>query len=399
LEYERTLNAGANSPTPSDRSSNVAEDEEEWSRRRMALEESSTEEDERESIAIRHEAEALDKAMEDRLVARRASTSSIASGSGASVAGSSNGGIGMGAAWKNKYGGRRRAGSRASVSSNLTTGSILSEDLVEEDEEQELLGLGSAFDGKSIDSRSISAEPEEISAPGMSRTDSSSSYSSISSATPLTARPFGHFPPPSAPAHKTTFSLPPPPQTAIRSTFELSEPKPKARRRPAPLLNLLPPVPPSPNAFVVEQQATPPKEEVPAVVIAQSAPEPMSAMPELQRRARRDSKRPTPPPLHLRASIQPALPSAFRAPPATAGPAQTLFVFPPSPDRVTRTPSTMTLMSSLPQVPFPCVSPPHVKMAATRTGRMRSFIALGAPATPTTACSRVDARGWIGADA
>jgi tyrosine-protein phosphatase len=29
-------------------------------------------------------------------------------------------------------------------------------------------------------------------------------------------------------------------------------------------------------------------------------------------------------------------------------------------------------------------------------GRTKSFIGLGAPPTPTTACSRVDVRGWVG---
>ena len=58
----------------------------------------------------------------------------------------------MGPAWKSRYGDRKRAGS---IGSNLTSNTILSEDLVEEDEEQELLGTGGGFDGTSIDTTSL----------------------------------------------------------------------------------------------------------------------------------------------------------------------------------------------------------------------------------------------------
>ena len=71
------------------------------------------------------EAQALDKAMEERerRLGRKGSVSSMCS--------ASSSGIGMGQAWRNKYGnGRNRTGSIASV---LTNSSVLTEDLVEEE--------------------------------------------------------------------------------------------------------------------------------------------------------------------------------------------------------------------------------------------------------------------------
>ena len=76
------------------------------------------------SVEIAREARALDKAMEDRIIARKNSASSIGSS-----------GVGMGSAWRSRFGDRKRA---TSVTSNLTSsGSILSEDLVDEDEDEE----------------------------------------------------------------------------------------------------------------------------------------------------------------------------------------------------------------------------------------------------------------------
>ena len=71
------------------------------------MEDADTEDNDAESVAIMREARALDKAMEDRQVARKASVSSMCS---------SSSGIGMGQAWRNKYGSsRNRKGSVASV--------------------------------------------------------------------------------------------------------------------------------------------------------------------------------------------------------------------------------------------------------------------------------------------
>jgi tyrosine-protein phosphatase MSG5 len=368
LDYERTLRPGSASPAASDKSSELAELEEEWGRRRQMLDvaSSDTDDDWRENAEVAREARALDKAMEDRMLARKASASSVSSG-----------GLGMGLAWKTRYGGRRRTGS---IASNLTNGSLLSEDLVEEDEEAELLGVGGGFDDKSPMSRASSAEPDDL----PHYQDTSVPY------TPMTARPPRMAkPPPSAPAHKSSFSLPPPPATAIRATFNLpprSKLAGKPRRRPAPLA-ILPPVPSSPDA--------PPSAKIP-----QSAKAQQSTKLAVPSRLRTESRRPTPPPLFLRSISNDFLPVNENSPQQhmhANTPSQTLFVFPPSPTPTTRTPSTMTLMSTSIPVPFPLVSPPKVSTTKTH-GRTRSFIGLGVPPTPTTACSRVDARGYFGAN-
>lgn len=353
LDYERTFKAGDSSPNLSDRSSLAAE-EEEWSRRRQMLDEAETEDNDRESVEVMQEARALDKAMEDRRVARKSSVSSLSST-----------GLGMGQAWRNRYANNRKR--TGSVASN---GSILSEHLVEEDEEEALLGVGGGF------ATSSSADPTEDEASSLSSGDPNSRQTSPSQlvdphlASPPTARM-----PPSAPAHKNTFILPPVPATATRATFDippLSQYKPKPRRRPPPLVGILPPVPPSPIT---------PQEPV-----------------ALPTRIRNEGRKPELPPLHLRKppSSRSQRSSSQPQVPLSATPCQTLFVFPPSPTSLStmRTPSTMTLTSSS-SFPFPTVSTPRVSTFNVR-GKPRSFIGLGMPATPTTASSRVDARGWVG---
>jgi hypothetical protein len=150
LEYERALKSGgANSPTLSDRSSIVAAEEAEWGRRRSMLDNDASDadvEEDRDVAEVAREARALDKAMEDRMLARKSSSSSVASS-----------GLGMGVAWKSRYGGRRRTGS---IASNLTNGSILSEDLVEEEEEEELLNVGGGFDNDSRESDATSPDSQ-----------------------------------------------------------------------------------------------------------------------------------------------------------------------------------------------------------------------------------------------
>lgn len=390
LEYERTLR-GDSSPADSEQSSILAA-EEEWGRRRQMLDELSDQEDqERESAEVMREARALDKAMEDRIVARKSSNSSLGSG------------IGMGPAWKSRYGDRKRAGS---IGSNLTSNSIISEDLVEEDEEQELLGTGGGFDGTSIDTISTKPEPVE----GAGSTPSSDSEYENNQGTPMASR-IARRParlPPSAPATKSSFTLPPIPATAFRSSFALPPvpqsatrssfdlpPVPasatkssfdipyrtysqKPRRRPPPL-GLLPPVPHSPIAVV---GATPSSNRSTSGITP---------------RVRTESRKPSLPPLHLRNSHQNlTLTSQYNAnqnPLAT--PSQTLFVFPPSPTLTARTPSAMTLTSNNFPVPFPSTATPRVSKLQ-KNGRSRSFIGIMAPPTPTTAHSRVDARGWFG---
>lgn len=362
LEYEKKLKG---TPLDSDGSSGTDE-EEEWGRRRRMMEDASDNEaDERESNLVMQEAKALDKAMEDRIVARKSSASSF----------SSNGsGLGMRPAWRNRYVSRKRTGS---IASNKTNKSILSEDLVEEEEEQDLLGIGGGFDTESHQSRaedSLTSSPDDEHV-GTPRT--------LSSLIPSTFCPL-----PSAPAWQTSFSSPPP-ATAIRSTFELpSRPKPKNKPRPV-SLNILPPVPASPITLVIET------DELPQTTIPPRAVKPNLISPPVRQRS--ESRRLIPPSLHLRNSVlRKTSHSASDVTSMVSTPSQTLFVFPPSPTLTTRTPSTMTLLSNVAgSVPFPSLSTPRVSTFHSK-GRTRSFIGLRSPPTPTVAFSKVDVRGYVG---
>jgi tyrosine-protein phosphatase len=382
MDYEKALK-GASSPTDSDRASSIAEEEAEWSRRRQALEDQPEEEDPNSAVA--REAAALDQAMIDRLENRRGSVGSI--GSTSSAPPSATLLIGAVPPFKRRMGAvtRRRHGSKASISSIRSVASVISEDLVEEDEEAEVLGLGSAYD---TGSRSPSVEESPVEgAKAFEFTPRTARPNRLNFQPPMSAGPsklsFGL---PSAPSFKTDFSFPAPPKTAIRASFDLdSTPRPKTKRRP------LPPVPSSPNPTQQSiEQAAPAPEPVNAPATIQLAVPP-------PRRTRTKSSQPTPPPLFLRTLTNQQTRGAV---PPSSGPSQTLFVFPPSPQDMStpsRTPSTMTLMSNLQQIPFPTVASPRVA-TEKRHGRTRSYVTLGVPPTPTTACSRVDARGWFGQD-
>lgn len=357
LEYEKVLSGGDKSPSASEHSSAMAEEEEEWSRRRRLLDEDA--EQEHESEEVMREAFALDKAMEERMVARKTSGSSM---------GSFNG-IGMGPAWKSRYSNRARAGSIASSS-------IISEDLVEESEEPELLGVGGGFDAPSISTRSPSGETTEEEANSSPDWKRESVLPTLPVATPNTARPFflgkhrsltdpnlfANPPPPSAPATKTSFGLP-------RIPFKL-----RSKPRPPPL-NILPPVPPSP-----------------VVPVSQEPEEPAKKVEPTRRRPPPPLRLNSEPPAKARSLSRSSLTSQL----SVNTPSETLFVFPPSPTLKAHTPLTMTLTSSL-NVPQPYLPTATPRVSTFKTdGRRRSFIGLTAPATPTTACSRVDARGWVG---
>lgn len=291
------------------------------------------------------EAHALDRAMEDRVASRRSSASSL--------------GMGMGAAWRSRYGyDRKRAGSVASTSNN----SVISEDLIEVDEEQSLLGVGGGFTDETGSLSSANSPDDD----GTSR-----------------------YPPPSAPVWKTSFHVPPPPASATRATFDLAAP-PKGRRRPP---RLLAPVPSSPPNIVLDKRtASPDNEDANVVlvpVITQTAPSPATAAPprKLSLRMRSDSRKPAPPPLHLRLQKS----NSSQSVSSMQTPSQTLFVFPPSP--TLRTPSTMTLSNMASGVPFPLMTP---RVSTFRAhGRTRSFIGIAAPPTPTTAFTKVDVRGYV----
>lgn len=349
LDYERALKSGRpNSPTPSDRSSIVAAEEEEWGRRRSMLDNDASDadvEEDRDVAEVAREARALDKAMEDRVLARKASSSSIASS-----------GLGMGVAWKSRYGGRRRTGS---IASNLTNGSILSEDLVEEEEEEELLNVGGGFDNDSRESDATSPDSqwEEDSANKLPFT-------------PHTARPPLHRNPP--PGQSSTHKFPRIPPSAIQATFDIP-PLPRARltmkgRRRPPPLSILPTVPSSPINPGATKSDTPKR--------TQTHTEPRASAPPLLPLRRTPPKPPVP--------LQP-LPT----------PSQTLFVFPASPSPSvlpSAAPSTMILTPSVNTLAFPSMKTPRLLSRGSR-GRHSSLIA---SATPTTAFSRVDARGWVG---
>ncbi|KAJ8702831.1 tyrosine/serine/threonine protein phosphatase [Pleurotus ostreatus] len=530
IEYERKLK-GNLSPASSERSSAIAEEEEEWGRRRKLLDEAEeggkgASEEQQESKAVLAEAQALDRAMEERIIARRSSASSLASNS--SLNGFGNG-VGMGQAWRSRYATtRKRTGS---IASNHTNYSILSEELVEEDEEQALLGVGGGFDddrprlsiASSTDSSNTSAtsatssadhSPDDESNPP-ARKPSMDDVFTPSTARPLSSRPAFPLPPPSAPVWKTSFgsSTYGVPQTSTRATFDLpvdpftsqdlsqamsTTPKAtkptKMRRRPVPLgLNILPPVPSSPITIVADESDSGAESSARAsqsssvdalseasTSVPRGQPSTQTSLPIVPLRVRTQSRKPLPPPLHLRnatppktictarpmeslrqshhrnsslslsstsssssfsshssgathsrhpssSSIQdmlsrphmqprgasqpiqphtPRRPTLPRSQSSLNTPSQTLFVFPPSPTLNARTPSTMTLTMSGPTnpdphpdlataVPFPTLSTPRVETFKGKHGRTRSFIGLGAPPTPTTACSRVDAKGWV----
>jgi len=279
--------------------------------------------------------------MEDRMLARKSSSSSVASS-----------GMGMGVAWKSRYGGRRRTGS---IASNLTNGSILSEDLVEEEEEEELLNVGGGFDNDSRESDATSPDShcEEDSANRLPFT-------------PHTARPPVHRNP-SGPV--STQKFPRMPSSAIQATFDIP-PLPRARltmkgRRRPPPLSILPTVPSSPINPVVSKSDPPQR--------TQTHPESRTSAPTSP------PSRQTPP--------KPSVPLPT--------PSQTLFVFPPSPSPnilPSATPSTMILTPSVNTLAFPNMKTPRLLSRGSR-GRHSSLIT---SATPTTAFSRVDVRGWVG---
>ncbi|KAG2023282.1 hypothetical protein CC2G_000952 [Coprinopsis cinerea AmutBmut pab1-1] len=389
LDYEKSLRG----ETGSGESDDSSKEDEEWSRRRRELDEASSPEDgdddddddDLQRSVIMQEARALDKAMEDRIIARKSSFSSI---------NSTGSGIGMGAAWRSRYGSRKRTGS---IASSRTSNSILSEDLVEEEEEEELLGVGGGFDSgrerqDSLESSQSTGAGESSSS--VSPDDEADEASDLKFYAPLTAKAVSHSvppPPPSAPVWKTSFHTSPPPLTAVRSTFTLPPaPAVKPKKRRPMSLNVLPPVPSSP--IVIEQDEAAPPAPSPPSKVAPLQPPPAGS------RRRTESTKPIPPPLHLRNSVLKRATSALEAiSSAVTTPSQTLFLFPPSPTLTTRTPSTMTLTSEAAgPVPFPTVSTPRISTFRQKGGRTRSFIGVASPPTPTVGFSKVDARGFFG---
>lgn len=264
----------------------------------------------------------------------------------------------------------------------MTNTTTISEDLME-DVEGRQASMGSGFESDQTSSagfeRSNTNSPQEL-------THEPPSWSTSTTARPLLRSL------PSAPAWKTTFGdLPPMPATAARSTFDVA---PRAKHR-MPRLNSLPPVPSSPIHVAGDDTDTTDTVSKRKSAVWEATSPPV--------RTRVDSKKPPPPPLHLKSSLmfKPMTTTHVRniTPPIISTPSQTLFVFPPSDTdkRGLRTPSTMTLTSNMNiPVPFPPSSATPRVSTFRSHGRTRSFIGVSRPLTTTTGISQVDARGYFG---
>ncbi|KAG9100474.1 hypothetical protein FS749_015230 [Ceratobasidium sp. UAMH 11750] len=409
LEYERTLAPKKDAPSITSEGTD-ASDEEEWSRKRLAME---REEAEAEAAAAAEEdrtreAKDLDRAMEERMAAKKAGPPApllLNPAPGAST-------------WRSRLPPRKRAGS---MHSTFTSGSsVISEDPLEDDEDSEdgeanttvVAQVEIAFvtndessartttddevspSAKYVEGFADSA-PKLLPPPGKAgmKHRRSASLAIAANSLPLP-------PPPSAPAHKISFGgIPPPPQTATRSSFG-PIPQPPLLRRPTPRGAVPPSAPAGKSSFVFPT----PGSRAPSVKSYSSAkrtplptvPSSPVAVPTL---ATPKTARARPAPLRL--PVTPPVPHVAVVPSSSA-PQQTLFVFPPDRSHTACTPSTLTLTMMTPRVDaFEGVTPTPRKgsFGATRKPGMKrmSWLGMGvAPATPTTACSRVDAKGWVG---
>ncbi|EDR11777.1 uncharacterized protein LACBIDRAFT_323963 [Laccaria bicolor S238N-H82] len=188
-----------------------------------------SEEHDRDTLVMR-KARALDKAMEDCIITHKAFASSITS---------TGSGVGMGAIWRSCYGSRKRTGS---ISSNKTNGSIISEDLVGEQEDQESLGIGGGFNDEEAHSRRSSGlEDSPV-----------SKYPDDEIEQTIDVLPVVAFAqPPSAPVWRSSFQNLPPPATAVQTSFDL--PPHCLKCRPLPI-TMLPPVQSSPITLIVRPE-------------------------------------------------------------------------------------------------------------------------------------------------
>ncbi|KAG8716007.1 hypothetical protein FRC11_011263 [Ceratobasidium sp. 423] len=415
MEYERALTPRKGTPSVSSDGGELSE-EEEWSRKRLAME---REDAEAEAATAAEEdrtreAKDLDRAMEERMAAKKA-------GPPAPLMLNPPPAPGL-AAWKNRFPSRKRAGS---VHSTFTTSdSVISED-PEEDEDSEdgeanttaipqtrielVLGDETGTSAQTMTDEEASPSAKFVQnfadmapkllppPPGKAGMKHKRSASLAISANSLPSLP----PPPSAPAFKMSFGIAPP-QTATRASFGAIPPPPLLRRP-----GTRGPAPPS----------------APAIKAGFSFPAPGSRASSIKSHS---SKRPTPLPTVPSSPVAvPTLatpkttrtrPAPLRLPvtppthvtivPSSSAPQQTLFVFPPDRSHTACTPSTLTLTTMTPRVgtfanPGPGITPtPRGGSfgAMRKPGAKRmSWLGMGAaPATPTTACSRVDAKGWVG---
>ncbi|QRW05010.1 Dual specificity phosphatase, catalytic domain [Ceratobasidium sp. AG-Ba] len=413
LEYERTLSPKKDAASVTSEGTE-ASDEEEWSRKRLAMER----EEEAEAAAAAEEdrtreARDLDRAMEERMAAKKAGPPAplLLNPPPAPGAGT----------WRSRFPARKRAGS---VHSTFTSSSsVISEDPLEDDEDSEegeanitvmppteiMLVANDESSARTTTDEEASpsakflerfadSTPKLLPPPpgkaGMKHRRSASLAIAPSSLPPQ--------PPPSAPAHRMSFGgIPPPPQTATRSTFG-PIPQPPLLRRPSPRGAIPPSAPagksgftfptPGSRASSIKSYSSTKRTPLPTVPSSPVAV-PTLATPKTAR------SRPAP----LRLPVTPPAPHVAIVPSSSA-PQQTLFVFPPDRTHTACTPSTLTLTMMTPRVDSFAVTPTPRKASfgATKRGGMKrmSWLGMGAaPATPTTACSRVDAKGWVGLDA
>ncbi|KAG8744684.1 hypothetical protein FRC10_009598 [Ceratobasidium sp. 414] len=414
LEYERTLAPKKDAPSITSEGTDASE-EEEWSRKRLAME---REEAEAEAAAAAEEdrtreAKDLDRAMEERMAAKKA-------GPPAPLLLNPPPAPGAGA-WRSRFPSRKRAGS---VHSTFTSSSsVISEDPLEDDEDSEegeanmtvvppteiVLVTNDESSARTTTDEEVSpsakyvegfadSAPKLLPPPGKAgmKHRRSASLAIATNSLPLP-------PPPSAPAHKISFGgIPPPPLTATRSSFG-PIPQPPLLRRPGPRGAIPPSAPagksgfvfpaPGPRAASIKSHPSAKRTPLPTVPSSPVAV-PTLATPKTAR------TRPAP----LRLPVTPPVPH-IAVVPSSSAPQQTLFVFPPDRSHTACTPSTLTLTMMTPRVDaFEGVTPTPRKgsFGATRKPGMKrmSWLGMGvAPATPTTACSRVDAKGWVGLNA
>ncbi|KAH8835339.1 dual specificity phosphatase [Flagelloscypha sp. PMI_526] len=347
--------------------------------------------DEEENHLVMQEARALDKAMEDRILARKSSRSSVSS-----IASSTGSGVGMGSAWRSKYASRKRTSSIAS--------STISEDLMEEDEDALVTGFTDS-DRSAYQFITQSWTASRLYAPA-STIRSSIQEVVRNSQTSLLHR-----------QEKALVSLNLRlPQLARPSTSPL--PLLLMQRLKGDVgrwLLMFSPLSPLLQCTLLCNQLM----GIPPLFLSlpgtrARVQKSLNGKPFIRNRT--ESRKPAPPPLHLRHSMvkqanrthkrsisaASSVSAASSAASSTSTsivlntPSQTLFVFPPSPDAASgmpsKTPSAMTLTSN--GVPFPTSATPRVSTFRAQ-GRTKSFIGLTAPPTPTTAFSRVDARGFV----
>ncbi|KAB5594324.1 hypothetical protein CTheo_2254 [Ceratobasidium theobromae] len=376
LEYERSIAPNKGSPSVTSDGTEASE-EEEWSRKRLAME---REEAEAEAAAEdrTREAKDLDRAMEERMAAKRAGPPPPLL-------------LNPPTAWRNRFPSRKRAGS---VHSTFTTNSsIISEDPLEDDEDSEdgdanitivpHTKIDLVLGGETSPSARTNTDDESPSkfvghfadAPkGRMKHKRSASLAISANSLPLP-------PPPSAPAHKMSFA-------AVRLGAPLL-------RRPGSRATAPPSAPAAKSGF----SFPPPGSRVSSVKRPTPLPTVPSSPVAVPTLATPKTTRARPAPLRLPATP----PSHIAIVPSSSAPQQTLFVFPPDRTHTLCTPATLTLTMMTPgvdkQMTGVTPTPRNGSFGATRKpcSKRMSWLTMGVtPPTPTTACSRVDAKGWVG---